>query len=54
MMTIIFLVLCSGIVGAYLFKPNRDNIDNLVLVVNLIAVITNAITLAAKLNVPVA
>ena len=54
MMSILFLVLCSGIVGAYLGKSSRDNMDNLVLVVNLLAVISNAITLAGKLNVPVA
>ena len=54
MMSIIFLALCSGVVGAYLFKNNRDNMDNLVLVINLLAVISNAITLANKLNVPVA
>lgn len=54
LLNIIFLILCSGVVGAYLSKTERSPGDNVILVVNLLAVLTNAITLALKLNAPVA
>lgn len=54
MMTIICIVLSSGIVGAYLAKPTRDFGDTMVMVLNMLAVLVNVVVLAGKLNVPVA
>lgn len=52
MAQIIFLVLCSGVVGSYLSKPTRDFGDNVALALNLTAVLVNVMVLVEKLNVP--
>lgn len=54
MAQIVFIVLCSGIVGAYLDKPNRDFGDTIIMVLNMVAVLVNAMVLLGNLNVPVA
>lgn len=49
MINIIFLVLCSGIVGAYLAKPDRGFGETMIMCLNMLAVLTNTVVLAKAL-----